>query len=143
MNDETLAQVQRLQEAARTLVLTLRHQVGVSMRAPLDEDVRNLESAAEEIDLFVLEQAETRTCFNCKQFTLCVIRRQVSDGLAETRYINIDGEGAPGRWAGVFEAVARACMAFEEPADPLLAASEKDVERQREAFPFGSDTSMG
>jgi len=55
-----------------------------------------------------------RTCFECTHYILCSIRHGVTEALQQTRYINIDGPSTPGKWVDIFEAVARACEAFEE-----------------------------
>lgn len=57
---------------------------------------------------------QERTCFKCKHYELCYMRKDVHDTLVGSNHINIDGEGAPGRWADIFEALARACMQYKE-----------------------------
>ena len=53
-----------------------------------------------------------RTCFNCKHFRLCYLRRMVDDAM-RLAPINIDGDAAPCKYLDIFSTLAKLCLEYK------------------------------
>lgn len=54
-----------------------------------------------------------RSCFNCKHFKLCFMRRRIFKATMGVDMFNIDGDAAPKQWTDIIHAVGQACMEYK------------------------------
>lgn len=56
-----------------------------------------------------------RGCYSCEHQVLCVLQNNLHSEITDhIRMLNIDGDGAPGRYDAIWEAVGSACMMYRE-----------------------------
>lgn len=55
-----------------------------------------------------------RTCFNCRNYSLCWLRVSIDHAIKEVGLLNFDHDGkTPGRPTDIFFGVANACLEFK------------------------------
>lgn len=54
----------------------------------------------------------SRSCYTCKNMSLCFILKGVRDALKEAP-INVDGDGSPGYMVDIIKAVGNACLRYD------------------------------
>lgn len=55
---------------------------------------------------------EERTCYTCKDFRLCFLRRRVDEALIGAGILNIDSNDAPKNYVDIFDTLAKMCLAY-------------------------------
>lgn len=62
-----------------------------------------------------MTKAQDRTCYTCKHFRLCFLRRRVDDALTEGGgMLNIDDKlAAPKGYTDLFNTLAKMCLAYK------------------------------
>ncbi len=54
-----------------------------------------------------------RNCYECQKYNYCSFRRNISDAIdRHVSWVNVDMAGTPD-WQRLFEATAKACLAFK------------------------------
>jgi len=53
------------------------------------------------------------SCFECKNFQLCFLRRKMEDLARSSNMINIDGTKKPGKYVDLFKTLASMCLEYK------------------------------
>lgn len=54
-----------------------------------------------------------RTCFTCRHFLLCFLRRKIEDAVSGARMLNIDTNDAPKRYIDLFDTLGKMCLEYK------------------------------
>ncbi|MEW6213335.1 MAG: hypothetical protein AB1631_33885 [Acidobacteriota bacterium] len=61
--------------------------------------------------------SKERSCYRCKNFRLCFLRRRIDEVVLHAAILNIDGTGAPAGVTDIFIMLAHACTEFKRETD--------------------------
>lgn len=60
------------------------------------------------------KETPKRSCYTCQHYGLCFLRHNIDAAMRTgLNMLNINGDGAPGTFQGIFDATANACMKYE------------------------------